>query len=298
MTREELLRSARNLYENPGTNEALKRVLEETYPELLESEDESIRKSLIEYFESLEREEWFGIEVEKILAYLEKMKRFSNLEPGLFIYNESGILSKPFDEATTNEIPGKDYVPVDWVETLERYGKWKIVKVDEQKPTEWSEKDEKMLGLCVDAASGYYDPNEKQVLKDWLKSLPERFNLQPKEGMRELIDCAEAEGAKDVINNPERYGLQKLAEWSEEDEKIMDEMRETFMNLIGDKPDISPGQKWSAAINFIDKLQSLRPQPHWKPSEEQMKELKIAVDEHFDIDGGPLWDLYNDLKKL
>ena len=26
-------------------------------------------------------------------------------------------------------IPGKDFVPVDWVETLEIYGKWKIVKV-------------------------------------------------------------------------------------------------------------------------------------------------------------------------
>ena len=28
-------------------------------------------------------------------------------------------------------IPGKDFVPVDWVETLEQYGKWKIVKVKE-----------------------------------------------------------------------------------------------------------------------------------------------------------------------
>lgn len=28
-------------------------------------------------------------------------------------------------------IPGKDFVPVDWVETLGQYGKWKIVKVKE-----------------------------------------------------------------------------------------------------------------------------------------------------------------------
>lgn len=36
----------------------------------------------------------------------------------------------------------------------------------------------------------------------------------------------------------------------------------------------------------------------WKPSEEQMKALKEAVDEHFDIDGGALWHLHEDLKKL
>ena len=36
----------------------------------------------------------------------------------------------------------------------------------------------------------------------------------------------------------------------------------------------------------------------WRPSEEQLKALKEAVDEHFDIDGGALWHLYEDLKKL
>ena len=40
------------------------------------------------------------------------------------------------------------------------------------------------------------------------------------------------------------------------------------------------------------------PQATWKPSEEQLKALKEAVDEHFDIDGGALWHLYEDLKKL
>ena len=58
-----------------------------------------------------------------------------------------------------------------------------------------------------------------------------------------------------------RHIEQKPAEWSEKDKKILDEMRETFMSLIGDKPDISPNQKWSTAVDFIDRLKSLRPQP-------------------------------------
>ena len=33
-------------------------------------------------------------------------------------------------------IPGKDFVPVEWVETLERYGKWKIVKLEEDGSSE------------------------------------------------------------------------------------------------------------------------------------------------------------------
>ena len=29
-------------------------------------------------------------------------------------------------------IPGKDFIPVEWVDTLERYGKWKVVKVGQE----------------------------------------------------------------------------------------------------------------------------------------------------------------------
>lgn len=74
MDREELLRSARNLYENPSTNEALKVVLEDTYPELKESEDERIRRALIKQFSAISMETWAGIPKIDIIAYLEKQK--------------------------------------------------------------------------------------------------------------------------------------------------------------------------------------------------------------------------------
>ena len=31
-----------------------------------------------------------------------------------------------------NGIPGKDFIPVEWVDACEKYGKWKIVKVEQQ----------------------------------------------------------------------------------------------------------------------------------------------------------------------
>ena len=50
--------------------------------------------------------------------------------------------------------------------------------------------------------------------------------------------------------------------------------------------------------NAINWFKSLRLQNTRKPTDEQMKVLKEAVDERFDIDGGALWHLYEDLKKL
>ena len=57
---------------------------------------------------------------------------------------------------------------------------------------------------------------------------------------------------------------------------------------------------YRAALSILDKVQDLvySTPSKWKPSDEQMKALKEAVDEHFDIDGGALWHLYENLKKL
>lgn len=53
-------------------------------------------------------------------------------------------------------IPGKDYIPVEWVDACERYGKWKIIKVQPEVDLEKLLKielpwmvDDAELGLCV-----------------------------------------------------------------------------------------------------------------------------------------------------
>ncbi len=48
----------------------------------------------------------------------------------------------------------------------------------EQKST-WNEDDEKMLGKCIDAASGYYSPEDKQNIKDWLRAI--KYRVQPQQ---------------------------------------------------------------------------------------------------------------------
>jgi hypothetical protein len=54
----------------------------------------------------------------------------------------------------------------------------------------WSEEDEKILGKCIDAASGYYSPEDKQSMKDWLESLKNRVqpHWKPTEEQMETLD--------------------------------------------------------------------------------------------------------------
>lgn len=118
-------------------------------------------------------------------------------------------------------------------------------------------------------------------------------------------------GQASIVDNPEQYGLCKKAEWSEEDEKMRTNAVLSLQYLIEEFPNadfidsvkkekawlkslcLQPKQEWSdedekmrsRILNifacdqkhYLDEtawLQSLR--PSWKPSEEQMKELKDA----------------------
>ena len=96
----------------------------------------------------------------------------------------------------------------------------------------------------------------------------------------------------------------KPAEWSEEDEKMIEcciraiEFYESHhYDLVPPKFDI--GGWLCSTKNVKDWLKSLRPQPHWKPSEEQMDSLHNAIVRckgYYDTIYLP--ELYEDLKKL
>ena len=108
-----------------------------------------------------------------------------------------------------------------------------------------------------------------------------------------LSDLTQLEKEDEIIEKE-----QKPAEWSEEDEQWLE-------SIIKDYDDSLVKDKDHAAIIEIkiDFLKSLRPQPHWKPSEEQMEALKLACEDAFDCpEGGvphlPLQSLYQDLQKL
>ena len=89
---------------------------------------------------------------------------------------------------------------------------------------------------------------------------------------------------------------QKPAEWSEEDEKMRTLCGASLAYRYNDCG-ITKGE-YDEAIWW---LKSLRPQPHWRPSEEQMEALKEASASWMNQEMGNselLESLYKDLKNL
>lgn len=143
----------------------------------------------------------------------------------------------------------------------------------EQKTTEWSVEDKFNLRSCIakiEIDMQHWGKHGKTMvdgdirLIGWLKSLPERFGLQPKQ------------------------------EWSEEEYGRLFDIEQYLHGTL----QLSPDRK----IACIDFLKSLRPQPRWKPSEEQMGSLRLAIDSakkaQMNATADSLNEIYEQLKKL
>lgn len=90
----------------------------------------------------------------------------------------------------------------------------------------------------------------------------------------------------------EKQGEQKPVGWNEEDEKYINDILAI----------LSGGRGYRSNRQIEDWLKSLKPQPHWKPTQKQMDELEkliVWADELYDENSIRTIDsLYNDLKKL
>lgn len=92
----------------------------------------------------------------------------------------------------------------------------------------------------------------------------------------------------------EKQNGQKLI-WSEEDEEILQGI---WDEILANKHEAKE-YDWKTYDKFLNWLGTLKYRYTWKPTEEQMKTLKEACDEHWEPDGlHPLYTLYQDLKKL
>lgn len=89
---------------------------------------------------------------------------------------------------------------------------------------------------------------------------------------------------------------QKPIEWSEEDKRALnDAIVALSMYANGNIPHILPSQ----LLEDVEKLKSLKPQPHWKPSEEQMEIVENLLACEMPPRHKKIFEsLYNDLKSL
>lgn len=197
----------------------------------------------------------------------------------------------------------------------------------EEQPSEWSEEDEEMR---LDTIRAFYlaypyaleseNPRRKNI--DWLKSLPERFNLQSNQEWSEedekMVRFYEADynheigdmSMKEVIENRLKFKewlTNKLKSLRPKSEGVYEAAIKDILKLC---ESYSVDGRWCIkAIDFWADVQlkckdilkadcAIDNKPNWKPSEEQMKALKHCVDGWQDNAGSILDSLYSDLKTL
>ena len=165
-------------------------------------------------------------------------------------------------------------------------------------------KDERIRKWLLECVENLSDGNFIEVSKqDVLFYLEKQKEQKPAERIEDSVKFEEGfkagresglrDGQKYVLNNLDSYGLYKPAEWSEEDEKRIDAICELLENTSAIHPNHSRRK-------LIIWLKSLRPQPHWKPGEEQSEvDLeKAALHVYESWMGGTMNDVRSDMVEL
>ena len=274
-----------------GTN-----VAEEIFSEFEESEDERIRKGLINYFNHHKNgiNIFYGIKGDDILAWLEKQGKSSDqihywteeeIEPIISDYlrgaeHYGGMiarlrclkpksLEKQAQKSAIEMKSAEESLGIDsdtYNEIVDEciYG--------EQKPA-WSEEDKLVVEDIEEAVINYWHGQSQEDLLDWLKSLKQRIG-----GLTDF----------DVIGEVVQRNLL---------EEVVKQMTDTLLveTLLYRK------KQGTLSIFYDERKEELerflKSICTWKPSDEQMATLYKYAEQN-NYDGSILTSLYNDLKKL
>jgi hypothetical protein len=164
---DEAIKKAESLYKASEPMSGCNVIIETLFPEFKESEDEKIRKGLINGFnECLKNSQysnnaqkyWHNIKIEDIFAWLEKQGEQKQYD--------IDVLEKHITKDSISELAHTVIV---------RNG-WEIVDAKEQNPA-WSEEDECYMSECIGAIATKdgWSFEEKRKTKHWLKSLKNRI---------------------------------------------------------------------------------------------------------------------------
>ena len=150
----------------------------------------------------------------------------------------------------------------------------KHINIVEQKPAEWNVEDKSFYDsiMCEVVKEGMH-PTPEQA--NWFKLLPERFDLQLKQGWTEedkeklnsifnTLHCIGKFNFDSWIKSlPERFNLQTKQEWSEENDMLMDEL-ESY--ILYDKEFNDEQKSWR-----IKRLKSLclQTKQEWSKEDEE-----------------------------
>lgn len=176
MDRKEAIKIVRGLYEKSLFLKKDKEAIETLIPEIKDDEDERIRKEMVEYFSQYKEGGLRGVDITPWIAYLERQKEQKSEPAG---QDYSGL--SEFERAIHRGFlcAGVENVPVNIIKDTAKEC-LEVINLgggsSEIPNNQWSEEDEcKLNGILADYKS------MNATYRRWLKSLPERFNPQPKQ---------------------------------------------------------------------------------------------------------------------
>lgn len=303
--------------------------IREIFPQLCESEDEKVRMALVEHFAPpVPFATVRGIPVQKVRDWLEKQKERKPVQKPVECIEFDNEFEKQVSHLLASVLNGEweyneDFVkyaaqsllgfaknemkPDEWDKREKLFRKAlqaanarigqlfeENQKLKEQKP-EWSEEDRIMLNdiiRCLPSKSSA-EFNQKRV--NWLKFLPERFNLQPKQ---EWTEEDKTNGWKEA--NLERYlsCLQKLGTGDPQQPETVNSkwFKEHCQPCMVSVKDAVKFGNLEYERGIKDGIQSEKSR-QWRPSEEQIRAV-FDASERNDKLGSVLRNLYGDLRKL
>ena len=309
------LAMARKLYNMRGDWTNIE--IEAIFPELKESEDERIRKEIIESIKG----QMVVVHPEKCIAWLEKQgeqKPADKVEPKfkvgdwivtdknhIWLINEdcstTGYLYRLVSQNGKVEVG--DYNIIDehahlWTIQDAKDGDVLFTSSTASHETfifkSIDEKGNIECYFAYDSEDGFREGKYHFIGKPTFKTKP-----ATKEQCNLLFQKMKEAGYKWDAEKKELKKIEQKPAWCEEDERNIDWLI-TVCERIHYKSD--PQVNPEAALMLRDWLKSLRHQSHWKPSEEQMHTLEAVIADYAEqglsYTKDSLNDLYEQLKKL
>ena len=287
--------------EELGSNSFERGSIEYIFPELQESEENRIKREIVNYIH-----EGAAIKGEKIpTEWIDWLEKQSEQKPQRMISAEAkeALYDKPADSYCEENCKGYN----------ERQG-----QVKKSSETQHENK------TCKENADSLTQDNDerKPSDKDWVEALRTEYEKgradaiaemqKPADGtfvdiddvredfMAEVYRVLDADPTNDRANqiidafdSLPITSIQKPAEWSEKDESHRIGIMQTISGAI--KLNVISKKTGDMQIGW---LKSLKPQNRWKPSEEQMNALNAMILNYSLSQNATLVELYNDLKKL
>jgi len=302
MTREEAIEVIKQTKGAMVYTEKEKEALETLIPEFAESEDEKIIRLLRELGSldvAKELYEEFNLSYTDVLYWFEKQKEQKPVEWSDEDVEHVNSVIKKLEGICRNQFVSTRFAyseDIDWLKSLPLNLKKKNEDVPKLCSNEWSEEDETEIKRTIGLIEGwmntfketYYATDCKKSIS-WLKSL----RPQPKQewseedelkrdnlvGLVEEIKRQPLKRLEDwdgyinwLKSLPKRFVLQPKKEWNNNDEHILNNIYDFVAeNTI----DIN---RAPCAKECLDWLKSFRSQqqPSWKPTEEQIKAIRLA----------------------